>query len=85
MLKAYKHHNIPRTNNVPRSSNVAFSSFQISPLEQEIAEEVKIALFHYHFLKEACSLSANQLVDLKTFCGMSLGNRIPEAQSSNVV
>lgn len=66
----------------PQSSNIVFNSFKVSSTENQIAKEVEQLLFI--FLKEACCLSDSKLIDLKSFCGMSLKN-MPTSQSSNVV
>lgn len=69
---------------LPGTSNLGFSSFEISSSESQIAEKVNMLLFDYFFLKESCCLTDNNLVDLKSFCGMSFKD-MPKSQPSNVV
>ena len=41
------------------------------------------AMFDYFFLNEACTSKGKHMVDLKTFCGLSLN--IPNVQPANVI
>ena len=62
-----------------------FSSFEVSPSESLTATEISQLLFDYFILKESTStLNENNLVDLKSFCGMTFKD-IPVPQPSNVV
>lgn len=64
-------------------SQVEIKSFQINSSETEAVDELNQVLFKYVLLKEACG-SDNLLVDMKTFCGMTLPS-IPKVECSNVV
>ena len=63
---------------------VPYSSFLVSSSEKEAAEQIKQLIFNYFVLKLACSINDRYLIDMKTFCGLSLQN-IPSVQPSNVV
>ena len=62
---------------------VQLESFQVSASEQNAVDSLNATLFNYVLMKEANS-PEKLLVDLKTFCGMTLPN-IPKVQCSNVV
>ena len=51
--------------------------------EKEAAIQVSQVLFDYFILKEACMSNGRHMVDLKTFCGLSL--KTPNVQPGNVV
>ena len=76
----------PVTNtSAPLTLNIGFDSFLVSSLENHIAEELNLQLFNYFFLKEACCLVTDKnLVDAKTFCGMTFSS-ITHSQPSNIV
>ena len=63
-------------------NTVQLESFQVTASEQSAVNNLNETLFSYVLMKEASSPD-KQLVDLKTFCGMTLPN-IPEVQCSNV-
>ncbi len=71
------------SNTSSASSTVQLGSFQVTASEQSAVDNLSDNLFSYVLLKEA-SAPDKLLVDLKTFCGMTLPN-IPKVQCSNVV
>lgn len=56
----------------------------ISSPEKEASEKIHQLIFNYFILKLACSINNKHLVDVKTFCGLTLDN-MPNVQPSNVV
>ena len=64
-------------------SSVPYTSFLVNELEKEAAIQVSQVLFDYFILKEACTSNGRHMVDLKTFCGLSL--KTPNVQPGNVV
>ena len=65
------------------ANTVQFESFQITASEQSAADNLNENPFNYVLMKES-SAPDKLLVDLKTFCGMTLPS-IPKVQCSNVV
>ena len=65
------------------TSIVQLESFQVTASEQSAVDNLNETLFRYVLMKEA-SGPDKLLVDLKTFCGMTLPN-IPKVECSNVV
>ena len=74
----------PPTTTIQTISTVHYTSFLPSTSEKETASVINQMSFYYIFLKEACISNGKHMVDLKTFCGLSLKN-VPNAQQSNVV
>ena len=66
-----------------RDSQVQIESFHVNQSEIEAVEQFKQVMFKYVLLKEACG-PEKLLVDLKTYCGMTLPS-IPKVECSNVV
>ena len=64
-------------------NQVEMEKFQLHKSETKALENLKQVLFNYVIQKEACS-PEKLLVDVKTFCGMSLPD-IPKAECSNVI
>ena len=64
-------------------STVQLESFQVAASEQSAIDNLNEILFSYVLMKEA-SCPNKVLVDLKTFCSMTLPN-IPKVECSNVV
>ena len=64
-------------------STIQLESFQVTASEQSAVDNLNETLFKHVLIKEA-SAPDKLLVDLKTFCGITLPN-IPEVQCSNVV
>ena len=72
------------TSNTNSATNlVQLKSFQISASEQSAVDSLNATLFSYVLMKEASSPD-KLLIDLITFCGMTLPD-IPKAQCSTVV
>ena len=65
------------------SQQVQIESFQVTQSKTKALEEFKQVLFKYMLVKDACS-PEKLLVDVKTFCGMTLPN-IPKVECSNTV
>ena len=59
-------------------SSVSYTSFVVNEPEREAAAKVCKVVFDYFFLKEACLSNCRHIVDLKTFCGLSL--KFPNVQ-----
>ena len=74
----------PPTTTIQTISTVHYTSFLPSTSEKETASVINQMSFYYIFLKEACISNGKHMVDLKTFCGLSL-KHVPNAQQSNVV
>ena len=64
-------------------NTVQLESFQVTTSEKGAVDNLNENLFRYELLKET-SAPDKLLVDLKTFCGMTLPS-IPKVQCSNVV
>ena len=71
------------SNSSSATSTVQLESFKVTASEQNAVEYFNETLFSFVLMKEA-SAPDKLLVDLKTFCGMTLPN-IPKVQCSNMV
>ena len=70
------------SNSSEAASTLQLESFQVTASEQSAVESLNENLFSYVLMKET-SAPDKLLVDLETFCGMTLPS-IPKVQCSNV-